>query len=65
MDSDGNFVITWGSVNQDGSDCGVFAQRFDSTGSKTGSEFQVNTYNQNGQRFPSIAMDSYGDFIIY
>ena len=32
MDDNGNFVVTWGSQNQDGSNYGVFAQMFDANG---------------------------------
>lgn len=64
MDSSGNFVITWKSSDQDGSDDGIFAQRYDNTGVTQGPEFQVNTYTTNDQREPAIAMDSDGDFVI-
>jgi len=63
MDSDGDFVITWSS-GQDGSGYGVYAQRYNAAGAAQGAEFQVNTYTTNQQRFPSIAMDSDGDFVI-
>ncbi|MBU1626831.1 hypothetical protein KKB18_05620 [bacterium] len=64
MDPSGNFVITWQSSDQDGSDIGIFAQRFDKDGNKLGSEFQVNSFYENFQYFPSIAMDDSGEFII-
>jgi hypothetical protein len=35
----GEFVIAWDSWNQDGGDRGVYAQRFDATGNKVGTEF--------------------------
>ncbi|KAJ6252870.1 insulin-like growth factor binding protein [Anaeramoeba flamelloides] len=50
------FVITWQSKDIDRSDYGIFAQIFDSnTGSKIGERFQVNTYSEENQMFPSIA----------
>ena len=65
MDSDGDFVISWQSnYNQDGSDRGIFAQRYDSLGVMQGSEFQVNTYTTFDQENPSIGMDADGDFVI-
>jgi phosphoheptose isomerase len=64
MDSDGDFVIAWMSDGQDGSEDGIYAQRYNSSGVAQGSEFLVNTYTTNSQRFPSIAMDSDGDFVI-
>jgi hypothetical protein len=64
MDPSGNFIITWSSNEQDGSELGIFAQRFKSTGIPQGSEFQVNTFNNDEQSHPSIAMDSNGNFVI-
>jgi hypothetical protein len=65
MDDTGDFVITWNSYNgQDGDQLGVFAQRYDSTGSPIGTEFQVNTFTTGNQAVPVIAMDSDGDFVI-
>jgi hypothetical protein len=64
MDSDGDFVITWGSLYQDGSSYGIYSQRYASDGSVNGSEFRVNTYTTSTQRNPNVAMDSDGDFVI-
>jgi len=62
-DAAGNFVVTWESIH-DGSGLGIFAQRFDATGAPLGSEFQVNTYTSGSQRYPTVAMDADGDFVI-
>jgi hypothetical protein len=43
-DSGGNFFVVWESISQDGSNWGVFGQRFDSGGTPLGSEFRVNSY---------------------
>ena len=64
MDKKGNVVIVWQSDGQDGSDSGIFAQRYNSKGKALGSEFQVNTYTENYQRIPTIAMDANGNFVI-
>jgi hypothetical protein len=64
MDEKGNFVITWASYGQDGSDWGVFAQRFNNKGHPIGSGFQVNTYTKWYQWHPAIAMDRKGRFVI-
>ena len=48
-DASGNFVVVWQSVGQDGSDDGIFGQRYDSEGVVLGSEFQVNSYTTNRQ----------------
>jgi phosphoheptose isomerase len=64
MDSDGDFVVVWQSSGQDGSNYGIYAQRYNSSGTPQGSEFLVNTYTTNQQRLPSVAMDSAGDFVV-
>ena len=43
---DGGFVVAWESRLQDGSQTGVYAQRYDSGGQKVGSEFQVNSHTE-------------------
>jgi cysteine-rich repeat protein len=60
---DGSFVILW-SGKDDGSGDGVFGQRYDSNGTKTSGEFQVNTYTTGGQRLPSVAIDDDGSFVV-
>ncbi len=65
MDDDGDFIVTWQSANQTGDGIyGIFGQRYASTGSATGSEFHINTYTNDNQRYPSVAMDGDGDFIV-
>lgn len=64
MDADGDFVITWSSVGQDGDGYGIYAQRYNANGSPAGGEFTVNTYTTGIQSEPSIAMDADGDFVI-
>jgi len=64
MAENGNFVITWASWLQDGSDWGIFAQRYNSKGEPLGNEFQVNTYMKWYQWHPAIAMDRKGNFVI-
>ena len=62
--TDGRFVVTWESYGQDGSERGVFAQRFDSSGTPVGSEFQVNTLTASEQRNPAAAFDGAGNFVV-
>ncbi len=64
IDSDGDFVIAWHSDGQDGDYYGVYAQRYNSDGSRNGDEFQVNTYTTSGQGAAKVAMDNDGDFVI-
>ncbi len=64
VDTDGDFVVTWRSLGQDGSGNGVFARRFNAAGSPQAGEFQVNTYTTNDQTGVAVAMDSDGDFVV-
>jgi len=64
MDKNGNFIIVWESVDQDGDAMGIFGQRFNSEGTPLGSEFQVNTYIKNDQIHPAIAVDEKGNFVV-
>ena len=66
------FVVVWqsnpglGSSNpgQDGDGSGIFGQRYDSTGTPAGGEFQVNVYTTGNQVSPAVAMDSTGAFVV-
>lgn len=61
---DNGFAVTWYSTEQDGHHLGIFAQRYDSSGSPAGNEFQVNSFTDNVQHSPSIASLKNGDFVI-
>jgi parallel beta-helix repeat protein len=63
-DATGNFVVVWASDNQDGSNFGVYAQRFDSSGVAQGPEFRVNTEWDKEQQNPAVAMDDNGNFVV-
>jgi len=60
----GDFVVAWQSNNQDGSQAGVYAQRYDAAGAPQGGEFQVNEYTTNNQGGTSVAVAASGDFVI-
>ncbi|MCA9098489.1 MAG: hypothetical protein KDA36_08890, partial [Planctomycetaceae bacterium] len=65
MDDAGNFVVVWTSGGgQDGSNYGIYAQRYNASGVAQGSEFRVNTYVTNSQTSPDVAMDADGDFVV-
>jgi len=63
-DPNGNFVVAWESVGQDGSGYGVFEQRFDAAGVPQGAEIRVNAYTTGDQRSPAVAADGSGNFVI-
>jgi len=62
--SGGGFVVTWTSTSQDGSNDGVYAQRYTSTGAKAGGEFRVNTTTADYQRRSTVAATDDGGFIV-
>jgi hypothetical protein len=64
MDADGEFVVAWHSLGQDGDGYGIFAQRYNAAGEPQGGEFQVNTTSAGGQYIPSVAVDADGDFVV-
>lgn len=64
LDANGNFVVVWESLNQDGSGYGIYAQHYNNTGTAVGGETQINTTTGNDQRFPAVAMDNSGNYTI-
>jgi len=64
VDPLGDGVVVWTSADQDGDRTGIFAQRYDAGGSPRGSEFRVNAFTAGNQRWPTVAMDSAGSFVV-
>ena len=65
--SSGGFIVVWDSsvsASTDDSDSSILAQRFSPEGMPVGNEFQVNTYTTGFQIFPSVAVDTGGNFFI-
>ena len=59
----GGFVVVWSSYGQDGSDRGVFGQRYVG-GTPQGGEFRVNTHTTGYQGGASVASDGTGNFVV-
>ncbi|MGE3935403.1 MAG: hypothetical protein AB7F67_19230 [Rhodospirillaceae bacterium] len=53
--ADGGFIVTWESVNQDGSGQGVYAQAYNADGTRDGAEFRVNAFTTSEQGNPAVA----------
>ena len=64
MDAAGDFVVAWASRGQDGSNYGIYSQRYNAAGVAQDSEISVNTYTADRQVQPAVAMDSTGDFAV-
>jgi hypothetical protein len=62
--SDGSFVIVWESWQEDGSDRGIFGQRYNSNGTRNGEQFQVNLTTQFSQARPIVKYFPDGKFIV-
>jgi hypothetical protein len=64
MDDAGNFVVAWTSVDQDGSEDGVFARAYDANGTPiTPTEFQVNATTSGSQSAPAVALAANGQLL--
>ena len=65
MNGSGSFVVAWESYGQLGTvGYDVVGQRYNSSGTKVGSEFIVNTYTGDDQKSPVVAMADTGSFVI-
>jgi Ca2+-binding RTX toxin-like protein len=62
--SDGGWVVTWQSSNQDGWSTGIYAQRYTAAGTASGVEFQVNTYTTSNQDGPSVTALADGGWVV-
>ncbi len=63
-DADGDFVIVWEGVNLQTFTSSIFARRFDSSGVPQAAEFLVNVTTEHFTRYPAVAMDDAGDFVV-
>ena len=64
MDQDGNSVVIWMEEVLDGDGWGIYGQLLDNTYAVNGSSFIINTTTTGHQKFPDVAMNSEGDFVV-
>jgi len=64
MSSDGRFVVVWEQRDEENDEYGIRAQRYDSSGSRLGHEFNVNVFEDDYVGNPAIAMADDGRFVI-
>jgi hypothetical protein len=62
--SDGGYVVTWMSNDQDGSSWGIYAQRYDASGAAAGGEVRVNNTTQDSQMHPTIGALGDGGYVV-
>ena len=60
----GGYVIAWQSNLGDGSGLGVYMQRFNPAGAKSGSEVRVNTTTVSDQSAPAVSGFSDGGYVV-
>ena len=60
----GEFVITWGSDGQDGSNGGIYGQQYLADGTPDGGEFQIHTTTSGMQERPSAAQLTDEEFVV-
>lgn len=63
-DTQGNFIIVWQSLNQDGDSFGIYAQRFDINASPYGIEQKINQTTAGSQEAPAVAVSSLENYVI-
>ena len=69
MATDGSFVIAWqngrfSGGTQDGDGYGISAQRYDAGGVPVGGELAANAFAVGQQRYPSVALQESGDYVV-
>ena len=62
--SDGGYVVSWTSFDQDGSSYGIYAQRYDASGAAVGGEVRVNATTFGSQQQPAISALSDGGYVV-
>ncbi len=64
MDANGDFVVVWASLGQDGSGYGIYARRYNSAGTAQGVDALVNQTTRDWQTQPAVAMDDAGNYVV-
>jgi hypothetical protein len=62
--TNGKTVVVWSSLGQDGSDFGVYGQRFNADKTVDGREFHVSIATSDSQKNPSVAALPGGGFVV-
>ncbi|WP_417830706.1 tandem-95 repeat protein [Terasakiella sp.] len=62
--SNGNFVVVWTDLHEDGDGGAIFGQIFDQDGNSVGEDFLINATTQGNQYMPSVAANDNGTFVV-
>jgi len=60
----GEFLVVWQSADQDGESDGIYGQFFSAAGVPAGPELRINQITLSAQRFPTVAADPHGNFVV-
>jgi len=60
----GGYVVAWTSWGQDGSDGGVYVQRYDALGNRVGGETRANVFTTGWQDNPAVSGLPGGAFVV-
>ena len=60
-----NYLVTWHSELQDGSSHGIYGQIVSPTGSRVGSELQINTYTTDRQSYSELSYDGTNYLVVW
>jgi hypothetical protein len=63
-EQNGDFLVVWRSLAQDGNSYGVIGRRYDSSGAPVAIEFVINGHTAGQQGSPAVVMDADGDFVV-
>jgi cyclophilin family peptidyl-prolyl cis-trans isomerase len=63
IDSSGHMIAAWSSLKQDGSDWGIYGQRFGTNGARVGGEFAWNVTKTNSQSNVTLAAGPDGEVV--
>ncbi|MDK9697443.1 MAG: hypothetical protein OEL76_13750 [Siculibacillus sp.] len=61
---DGGWIVSWQSLDQDGSNWGIYQQRFAPDGRAAGGEVRVNTVTDSGQARPAVTGLADGGWVV-
>jgi hypothetical protein len=62
--TDGGFLVVWQATEPEGDGFGIFARRFTTDGTPASAETQINQYFTGDQRFPQVAGQADGSFVV-
>jgi hypothetical protein len=64
MDHNGNYLVTWQSVHQDGFSEGIYGRAYSAAGAVLTGETLVNTVTEGPQSLPSVGMNTDGQAVV-